>query len=86
MSHMKQKYSGKLIFIPKDSITQDAMRHTQDVVELKSSFINQYISDAKHATLVAYLDIQSSKETDEIDIVRLGIEQLMLCKLQYCHS
>ena len=83
---VKKKYSGKIAFIPKTSVSHNDLRQNTDGIDLKSSFINEFLNDEKNNDFIALVDIGHCHDTDELDIVRIGIENLMKCKLSFCHS
>lgn len=80
----KELLSGKLVFIPCSAIDKYALKHTQDGIELSSSFLNNYISNPSNAENVLFWDVKSDDSVVELDIIRIGVEAAIGRKLKFC--
>ena len=80
----KKKLGGKLIYVPKNVITENDLRFTSDGIELKSLFLNKYVNDDNNINSVVPLDIHTIEDMDEFDIIRIGIEDALGYKLEHC--
>jgi hypothetical protein len=77
-------FAGKLVYIPKSKVTANDIKSTTDGIELKSSFINEYVKNESNKKYIAQVDIKQRTDVQEIDIIKLGIETCLDMKLKFC--
>jgi hypothetical protein len=79
-----EKLMGKLIFIPKETITPKDLKQTNDGIELSSSFLNEFINTEENSKFIVPLDIHNDQDTEPMDIIRLACEACLKCQLVHC--
>lgn len=82
----QERFTGKMVYIPKQYIKETDLHQSQDGIELKSSFIRQFIEDENNAKYICSLDIRKDFNAPRCDIVKIGIEHVTGEKLLYCDS
>lgn len=76
------KYSSRIIYIPKEFISKDNIVNTQDGINLKANFIENFYKNNKNY-VINYINKDINNKKIEVDIIKIAMEYVLDYKFKY---